>query len=257
MTTTTQKRRPFVAGNWKLHKTIDESVALVRELKRGLTAEPDCEVVVAPVYTALAAVRDELKGSFIKLSAQNVHWIDQGAFTGEVSAPLLRDVGCDYVIVGHSERRQLFGETDDTVNKRVKAVLNCGMFVIICIGETLEERKAGKTFQRISSQVKAALNGLKPEESPRIVIAYEPVWAIGTGVNAEPVDVQQAHKAIRDLLAKQFNDSLANDMRILYGGSVKPENAASLIGQPDVDGALVGGASLTADSFIGIIKAAG
>jgi len=257
MTTTNQKRRPLVAGNWKLHKTIDESVALIRELKRGLVAEPNCEVVIAPVFTALSAVRDELKGSFIKLSAQNAHWIEQGAFTGEVSVPLLRDVGCDYVIVGHSERRQFFGETDETVNKRARAVLDCGISVIICVGETLEERKAGKTLQRISIQVESALSGLKSEESPRIVVAYEPVWAIGTGVNAEPAEVQEAHKAIRDLLAKQFDDSLANDMRILYGGSVKPTNAASLIGQPDVDGALVGGASLTADSFIGIIKAAG
>ncbi len=257
MTTTTQERHPLVAGNWKLYKTIDESVALVQELKRGLAAEPGCEVVVAPVYTALAAVRDELKGSFIKLCAQNVHWIDQGAYTGEVGAPLLRDVGCDYVIVGHSERRQYFKETDKNVNKRVKAVLNCGMSVIICVGETEKERKAKQTLQRISTQVKAALKGLKPEDSPRIVVAYEPVWAIGTGLNAEPEDAQKAHSAIRDLLAKQFNDSLANHMRILYGGSVKPENAASLIGQPDVDGALVGGASLTADSFIGIIKAAG
>lgn len=257
MTTITQKRRPFVAGNWKLNKTINESVALIQDLKRGLATEPACEVVVAPVYTALAAVRAELDGSFIKLSAQNVHWVDQGAFTGEVSAPLLRDVGCDFVIVGHSERRQFFGETDETVNKRANAVLNCGMSVIVCVGETLEERQAGKTLQRISSQVDAALNGIKPEESPRIVVAYEPVWAIGTGVNAEPTDVQDAHKAIRNLLAKQFNDSLANQMRILYGGSVKPENAASLIGQPDVDGALVGGASLSAESFIGIIKAAG
>ncbi|MBN1652361.1 MAG: triose-phosphate isomerase [Deltaproteobacteria bacterium] len=257
MSTTNQTRRPLVAGNWKLHKTIGESVALVREIKTALAAESRCEVVVAPVFTALAAVRDEIKGSVIKLSAQNVFWESRGAFTGEVSALLLRDVGCDYVIVGHSERRQLFGETDASVNKKVKAVLASSISVIVCVGESLEERKAGKTLQIVSSQVRSALDGLALDHLPNVVIAYEPVWAIGTGVNAEPEEVQQAHETIRGLVAKQFNDSLAKSTRILYGGSVKPENADLLMGQPDVDGALVGGASLTADSFIGIVKAAG
>ncbi len=253
---TNNSRLPLAVGNWKLHKTIGESLSLVQELKRRIGDSPGCEVVVAPVFTALSAVREALAGSQIGHAAQNVFWETHGAFTGEVSAPLLKDLGCSYVIVGHSERRQLFGETDTHVRKKVRAVLDCDMAPIVCVGETLDERKSGETLGRILSQIDAALDGLEPKALDRVVIAYEPIWAIGTGVTASPEDAEEAQAAIRKRVANTFGGQLAEGMRILYGGSVKPENAASLMKQPDVDGALVGGASLTPDSFAAIVRAA-
>jgi triosephosphate isomerase len=254
---TTSNRRRLIAGNWKLYKTVKESVELVKQLKGGLPLSLSCEVAVAPVFTALTAVRAELSTSAIKLTAQDAYWENQGAFTGEVSAFLLRDAGCDYVIVGHSERRQFFGETDEGVNKKTKAVLANDMAPIVCVGETREQREAGKTLHVVLSQIDGALQGFQSAELGRLVIAYEPVWAIGTGLTASPQDAQQAHRAIRGRVAERFGNALADNLRILYGGSVKPDNAANLMAQPDVDGALVGGASLAADSFLGIVKAAG
>jgi triosephosphate isomerase len=254
---TTTKRRPLIAGNWKLYKSIKEAVELVEQLKKGLPSSLNCDVVVAPVYTALSAVRAAISSSSIKLAAQDAYWEKQGAFTGEVSAYLLRDAGCDYVIVGHSERRQFFAETDVSVNKKAKTVLENQMSPIICVGETRQEREAGTTLKVILSQLDGALQGFKAEELARVAIAYEPVWAIGTGLTASPQDAQAAHHAIRERLAQLFGQETAPIVRILYGGSVKPDNAATLLAQPDIDGALVGGASLTADSFLGIVKAAG
>jgi triosephosphate isomerase len=254
---TTSNRRPLIAGNWKLYKTIKESIDLVTQLKRGLPNPLACDVVVAPVYTALYAVRGEIGTSAIRLAAQDAYWENQGAFTGEVSSYLLRDVGCDYVIVGHSERRQYFGETDAGVNKKAKSVLAHQMSPIVCVGETKEQREAGKTLQVILSQVDGALQGLQSDDLSKMAIAYEPVWAIGTGLTASPKDAQDAHHAIRERVAGLLGGESAEKLRILYGGSVKPDNAASLMSQPDIDGALVGGASLKAESFLSIVKAAG
>jgi triosephosphate isomerase (TIM) len=250
-------RRPLIAGNWKLNKTIKESVDLVSQLKKGLPSSLACDVAVAPVFTALSAVGSELSSTAIKLAAQDTYWEDQGAFTGEVSAFLLRDVGCDFVIIGHSERRQFFGETDQGVNRKTKSVLSNQMIPIVCVGETKKEREAGTTLQVILSQVSGGLQGLSAEEVKRLTVAYEPVWAIGTGLTASPADAQDAHRAIRDRIAQMVGRETADTVRILYGGSVKADNAAALLAQPDLDGALVGGASLTADSFLGIIKAVG
>ena len=249
-------RRPLVAGNWKLHKTVGESTELVAALAKALPAEPTAEVVVAPVFTALSAVRDAAAGSAIAHAAQDVYWEASGAFTGEVSAPLLSDLGCSYVIVGHSERRQLFGESDEHVARKAAAVLGAGMVPIVCCGESLEQREAGETEAHVLSQVGAALAGLSEGDLAKVVIAYEPIWAIGTGRTASPDDAQQVHGAIRGLLSERFGSALADGTRILYGGSVKPGNAAELMAQPDIDGALVGGASLESDSFAAIVAAA-
>jgi triosephosphate isomerase len=250
-------RTPLVAGNWKLHRTIAESVELARAVLHRLDRGTRTEVVIAPVFTALHAVHQALgEASRVGLAAQDVHWDDQGAYTGEVSAPLLKDAGCSHVIVGHSERRQLFGEQDDHVRRKVGALLSHGLVPIVCIGETLAQREAGETEAIVLGQLDAALDGLDADAVRRVVIAYEPVWAIGTGRTAKAADAQAVHAAIRARLAARFGAS-ADRVRILYGGSVKPENAAELLGQPDIDGALVGGASLSADSFLAIVAAAG
>lgn len=255
-------RTPLVAGNWKLHHGVADSVALARAVLHRLDREGRTEVVVAPVFTALYAVHQALsqsgqgEASRVGLAAQDVHWEDQGAFTGEVSAPLLKDVGCSYVIVGHSERRQLFGEQDEGVRRKVAALLSHGLTPIACIGETLEQREAGRTEAVVLGQLDAALTGLDRGSVARVVIAYEPVWAIGTGRTAKPADAQAVHAAIRARLHERFGDA-ADRVRVLYGGSVKPDNAAELMAQPDIDGALVGGASLTPDSFLAIVRAAG
>lgn len=249
-------RTPLVAGNWKLHRTVSESVELARAVLHRLPRETVAEVVIAPVFTALHAVHQALgEASRLGLAAQDVYWEDQGAFTGEVSAPLLKDVGCSHVIVGHSERRQYFGEQDDWVRRKAGALLSHGLTPIVCIGETLAEREAGETEGVVLGQLDAVIAGLDRAALPRIVIAYEPVWAIGTGRTARAEDAQAVHAAIRARLTSQFGDP-ADRVRILYGGSVKPENAAELLGQPDIDGALVGGASLSADSFLAIAAAA-
>lgn len=250
------KRRALIAGNWKLHNTVEASLGLVRELRDRLKNQSHaCDVAVAPVFTALHPVAGELRGSDVALGAQDAHWEDEGAFTGEVSAMLLADVGCRFVIVGHSERRELFGEKDADVQRKVQAVLRHGMSPIVCVGETLEEREAGETLPKIKRQVSAGLEGLAPEALARVVVAYEPIWAIGTSKTAEPSDAQEAHAALRDELRDRFSPEAAETVRILYGGSVKPENAAAILQQPDVDGALVGGASLKPDSFMAIIEA--
>jgi triosephosphate isomerase (TIM) len=245
---------PLIAGNWKMHKTLAEARDLAREIVRGVGPKTRAEVVLAPPYTALAAVAAELAGSAVKLSAQDTFWEEKGAFTGAIAPGMLADVGCSYVIVGHSERRQLFGETDETVNRKVKAVLAAGLRPIMCVGETLAEREAGRTFQVVETQVLNGLEGFPVEARERLVIAYEPVWAIGTGKTATPEQAQEVHHLLRGLLSEVLG---ATDIRILYGGSVTSDNAATLLAQPDLDGALVGGASLKAASFLGIINAAG
>jgi triosephosphate isomerase (TIM) len=248
-------RTPVVVGNWKLHKTVAEAVALVTELKNALGAVRGVEVGVAPVFTALHPVARRLEGSAIRVCGQDCYWEDRGAFTGEVSAPLLADAGCTHVIVGHSERRQLFGESDDTVGRRAAAALRTGLTPIVCVGETEAERDAGRTVDRVAAQLEGALAGLDPRDAGRVIVAYEPVWAIGTGRTATPAQAEEVHAFVRGWLRDRWGD-VADAIRIQYGGSVKPDNAAELMGQPNIDGALVGGASLEAGPFLAIVKAA-
>lgn len=248
-------RRKFVCGNWKMHKSIAEAVQLVREL-RDKTAGALAQVAVAPPFTALAAVKQAVAGSALQLFAQNCHFEKQGAFTGEVSAAMVRDAGCDGVILGHSERRQYFAETDELVAKKLRAALAEGLHPIVCVGETLQEREAGRTWEIVSRQVRGALGGLDAATLQRITLAYEPVWAIGTGRNATSAQAQEVHAQIRGLLRELGGQAAGNAIRIQYGGSVKPDNAAELLSQPDVDGALVGGASLKAGDFSAIVSAA-
>lgn len=249
-------RRPLVAGNWKLHKTVGEALDLVAALRAAVDGGANADVVVAPVATALQAVGKALEGSAIGLSGQNVYFENQGAFTGEVSAPLLRDVGCGYCIIGHSERRQLFGETDEAVARKTTALVEHDLIPIVCVGESLEEREAGKTLDVVLGQVGAALAPQSEKALSMLTIAYEPIWAIGTGRTAAASDAQEVHAAIRDFVAEKHGAKVADGLRILYGGSVKASNASELLSQADIDGALVGGASLEADAFIPIIQAA-
>lgn len=247
-------RKPIIAGNWKMYKRVPEAIALVSELS-GLVADvKDTEVVVCPPFTALDAVVEALQGSNIAVGAQNMHWQAEGAFTGEISPAMLKDVGCKYVILGHSERRQYFGEADEGVNKKIKAAFAHNLLPIVCVGETLEQREAGTTEQVVRQQTEGALNGLDPDTVARLVIAYEPVWAIGTGKTASNEDAQQVIGFIRRVIAGMFSQDAADKVRIQYGGSVKPDNISTLMAQPDIDGALVGGASLEAKSFAGIVK---
>lgn len=245
-------RIPVIAGNWKLFKTIAESVALVNELKPLVANSQGVEIVVAPVFTALSRVSDAIGGTNIRLAAQNCYWEEEGAFTGEVAPKLLKDAGCSHVIIGHSERRQYFGETDLTVNRKTRAAIAAGLTAIVCVGELLAERESEQTFPVIESQIKGALAGLAADDFTRIIIAYEPVWAIGTGKTASDAQAQEVHSFIRQLIVRLFNQSVADAVRILYGGSVKPDNVKGLMVQPDIDGALVGGASLKAESFAAI-----
>ncbi len=251
-----QARRKLIAGNWKMNKTIPEGLALVRELKGLVGSLPGdrVQLAVAPPFLSLQAVAKELEGSAVKLAAQNCHWEASGAYTGEVSAQMLKDVGCAYVIVGHSERRQYFGETDETVNKRTRAVVGAGMTPILCVGETLAEREANRTLEVVERQVAGALKGFQAAEVAGFVLADEPVWAIGTGRTATSAQAQEVHRAIREQLGRLYDRGTAERVLIQYGGSVKPDNAAELLGQPDVDGALVGGASLKAGDFAAIAK---
>jgi triosephosphate isomerase len=248
-------RRPLVAGNWKLHNTLAESVALARAVAAG-SASAAAEVVVAPVFTALHSVKEALAGSRVGLSAQDVFWEKKGAFTGEVSAALLRDVGCSHGIIGHSERRQYFGETDETVRRKLRALLDVQLTPIVCVGESLEQREQGATLGVTLGQVSAALAGFGNDALSQLVIAYEPVWAIGTGKTATPADAQAVHAAIRAHLRAERGAAFAEAVRVLYGGSVKADNAAELLAQPDIDGALVGGASLVPEQFMAIVAAA-
>jgi triosephosphate isomerase len=248
-------RTPLVVGNWKLNGTVAESLALATELKNQLFNARRVEVAVAPVATALAAVAKRLEGTALGVAAQDCFWEDRGAWTGAISAALLRDVGCAYVIVGHSERRQHFGELDAAVNLKARAVLRHGMSPIVCIGETEAERDAGETFGRLGAQLDGALDGIDKALAPRVVAAYEPVWAIGTGRTASVGQVDEAHQFIRARLRDRWGDA-AEEVRVLYGGSVKPDNAQQLLSCMDVDGALVGGASLQAESFVAIVRCA-
>lgn len=249
-------RTPLIAGNWKMFKIIREAVAFVRDLEGRVRDVTGVEIVVAPTFPALQSVAAALDGSIIGVAAQNLHWEREGAFTGEVSAAMIRDAGAQWVIVGHSERRTLFGESDATVNWKVRAAITATLTPIVCIGETLEEREAGRTLAILDQQIKAGLEGVTGSELAALVIAYEPVWAIGTGRTATPAEAQQAHEHIRSRLTQWFGQDAASRCRVLYGGSVKPDNIAALMAQPDVDGALVGGASLDAESFTRIIKGA-
>jgi triosephosphate isomerase len=249
-------RIPLVIGNWKLHNTVSESLALATEIKNQLFNVRRVEVAVAPVFTALFPVAKRLEGTALKIAAQDCSFQEKGAFTGEVSPPLLRDVGCTFVIVGHSERRQLFGELDAAVGLKARAVLAHGMSPVICIGETEKERDAGETFGRLTAQLDGALADIGRVDAPRVVIAYEPVWAIGTGRTATVGQADEAHRFIRERLRDRWGAEAAEEVRIQYGGSVKPDNAEQLMDCLDVDGALVGGASLAAESFVAIVRAA-
>jgi len=247
------KRRQLIAGNWKLNGTIKEATELVRETRRLLAQVRDCDLVVAPPYTALHAVAHQLEDSNIEVAGQDLYWEDKGAFTGAVSGPLLKELGCKWVLIGHSERRQLFGETLESSALRMKAALRAGLLPIFCVGETLGERQANKTLDVIAAQLDAGLNSVSKEDLAKVVVAYEPVWAIGTGVVATPAQAQEVHAYIRERVRSK-DSGIAQTMRLLYGGSVKADNAAELLHQADIDGALVGGASLKADSFAGIVK---
>lgn len=248
------KRLPFIAGNWKMNKTVTEALELVRELKVALQGVEGVEVAIAPPFTALSPVAQELKGSAIRLAGQNLFWEEKGAFTGEVSPVMLKEVGCEYVIIGHSERRQYFGETDETVNRKLKAALQHGLKPIFCIGETLEERETGRTIQVIERQLEGGLKGLDGKGIEEMVIAYEPVWAIGTGRTATPEQAEEVHRFIRQGLERRYSKRVSEVIRIQYGGSVTPENIGGLMAQADIDGALVGGASLKADGFSRIVR---
>lgn len=247
-------RIPVIVGNWKMFNTVGEALALVRDLKAQVADAQGVQIVVAPVFTAIHAVAGELKSSNIAVSSQDVYWEETGAFTGEVGPAMLKDAGCAYAIMGHSERRQYFGETDETVNKKVKAVLRAGLIPIMCVGELLEEREVGRTMQVVEKQVKGGIAGISSDDIAKIIIAYEPVWAIGTGKTATPAQAQEVHKAIRALIAALAGTQVAVGLRILYGGSVKADNVDVLMREGDIDGALVGGASLKADSFARIVK---
>ncbi len=249
-------RKPLIAGNWKMNLGTDEAVQLARDVARHAAGVEAVDVLLCPSFTLLDKVHGAIADSTVTLGAQNLHNEPKGAFTGEISATMLVDARCTHVIVGHSERRQYFGETDASVRRKTLAALDAGLIPIICVGETLEEREEGSTATVVERQVKGALERFTPPQIAKVVIAYEPVWAIGTGRTATPEMAQEVHAMIRQLVAQLFDDDTAQAMRILYGGSMKPENAADLLGQPDIDGGLIGGASLKAEAFNAIIDAA-
>ena len=247
-------RKPLIAGNWKMFKTASDAVAFVTELRSTLKDVHDVDIVVAPAFVALHAVAKVLAGSNIDVAAQNLHWEREGAFTGEVSAPMIKDAGAKLVIVGHSERRRLFGETDQTVNRKVTSALAASLVPIVCVGETLEEREANQTLAVLDRQVKDGLDGFAGAQVAGMILAYEPVWAIGTGRNATAAQAQEAHAHIRGRLRQWFGGEAAEKTRVLYGGSVKPDNVAELVREPDVDGGLVGGASLDLKGFTALVR---
>jgi len=248
------KRKPIIAGNWKMNMTATQARELAGKLVPLVSGVKGRDVVLGPPFTSLAAVAETIKGSNIGLAAQNLHWEDKGAFTGEISADMLLDSGCKYVIIGHSERRQYFGETDETVNKKVKQALKKGLLPILCVGETLAEREAGKLKDIISRQVTGGLNDISAEDMKKIVLAYEPVWAIGTGKTATPEQANEVHALIRQKIKALYSADIAEGLRIQYGGSVTPENVSTLMAMPDIDGALVGGASLKPESFAALVN---
>jgi triosephosphate isomerase len=249
-------RIPFIAGNWKMFKTVHEASVFTKELRSLVKDIIDVEIVVAPPFTALHAVAEAARNTNIAVSAQDVYWEREGAFTGEVSAPMIQEAGASYVIVGHSERRRLFGDTDETVNHKALATFAAGLTPIVCIGETLEERERGETFAVLDRQIRHGLEGLSGDQTAELVVAYEPVWAIGTGRNATAEQASEAHEHIRRRLTEQFGAEPAALCHIIYGGSVKPENITELIAAKDVDGALVGGASLDVAGFADIVAKA-
>jgi triosephosphate isomerase len=248
-------RRKVVAGNWKMHNNLSDSVKLISDIKNLLSGKENAsDVIVCPPFIALETASTLVKGTVINLGAQNMHFEDKGAFTGEVSADMLKSVGCEYVILGHSERRSIFGESDEFINNKIKSAVQAGLKPIFCVGESLEERESGITNKVVENQIRKGLSGILETDLQNLIIAYEPVWAIGTGKTASPDQAQDVHKFIRDLAAELFSLSFADKLIIQYGGSVKPNNAFELLSQQDIDGALVGGACLTADSFVGIIN---
>ena len=248
------KRRPLIAGNWKMYKTVNEALAYVEAFKPLVAEETEREIMIAPPFTALDAVSKALQGSNIVLGAQNCYWEEEGAFTGEVSPKMLAEIGVTYVILGHSERRHIFGETDEMIRRKIEAVLRHEMTPILCIGEKLEEREAGQTLAVLERQLKEGLKGFSAKDLKGLILAYEPVWAIGTGKTATPEQAQEAHEFCRRILADMFGKDFAEVTRILYGGSVKPENVVGLMARPDIDGALVGGASLSPEVFARIVR---
>jgi len=248
------KRKPILAGNWKMNMTATQARELASKLIPLVSSVKDRDIVLGPPFTALSAVAETIKGTNIGLAAQNLHWEDKGAFTGEISADMLLDSGCKYVIIGHSERRQYFGETDETVNKKVKQALKKGLLPILCVGETLAERDAGKLSEIINRQVTGGLKDIPAGDMVKIVIAYEPVWAIGTGKTATPEQANEVHALIRQKVKALYSADIADGLRIQYGGSVTPENVSTLMAMPDIDGALVGGASLKPESFAALVN---
>ena len=247
-------RTPFIAGNWKMHLNSKEAGLAARELAASCGKLEGIEMAVAPTATSLTAVLKELAGSNIGVAAQNCHWEPQGAFTGELSTEMIKEIGCSHVIIGHSERRQFFGETDETVNRKLQAAHRADLFPIVCIGESLDERESGKTMDVVSGQLRGALKDQSVEQMMKVTLAYEPVWAIGTGKTATPDQAQEVHGFLRKQLLELFGPEVADSVRIQYGGSVKPSNVKELMAKPDIDGALVGGASLKPDSFAAILK---
>ncbi|SET74609.1 triosephosphate isomerase [Natronincola peptidivorans] len=246
-------RIPIIAGNWKMHNTTEEALKLVKELKSE-SGKTDVKIVICCPFTVLSEVSKEIKGSSIKLGAQNMHWEDQGAYTGEISADMLKEQGVEYVIIGHSERRQYFNETDETVNKKVKKALEKDLIPILCVGETLEERETEKTYEVVKAQTIKALDNVSEEKMKKIVIAYEPVWAIGTGKTASAEDANAVIAYIREVIKEKYSEEVSEIVPIQYGGSVKAVNAAEIMNQEDIDGALVGGASLKAEEFLAIVN---
>jgi triosephosphate isomerase len=245
--------RPVIAGNWKMNKTVAESVAFAARLRAAYDTTPGPEVIIAPPFTALQAVAEVIRGSFIHLCAQNLHEAEKGAYTGEISGGMLREAGCSCVIIGHSERRTLFGEADDRINRKLRAALTAGLKPIFCVGELLLQREEGETEAVIEHQLKEGLNNLTASDIGKSVIAYEPVWAIGTGKTASPGQAEEVHRFIREWIARRYGPESGAELAILYGGSVTPKNIAELMAQPDINGALVGGASLDVDSFIQLV----
>jgi len=245
---------PLIAANWKMNKTVDESIRFAQQLVAEFAGFTEREIVIAPPFTALYPVAQVLKESPIHLSAQNMHWNEKGAYTGEISPGMLVDIGCEYVIIGHSERRTLFGENDDDINRKISTALTFDVIPIFCIGETLDERIAHRTFDIVNKQIKEGLNNIPSDDIRRIVIAYEPVWAIGTGKTASVEQAEEVHRHIRDLIVNSFGEDTGGNVRIIYGGSANQDNIAGLMAQPNINGALVGGASLDVGSFCNIIK---
>jgi len=249
-------RKKVIAGNWKMNMDLHQSQKLVSEIINGLGKDNKTEVIVCPPFTSLSEVNSLIKDTSVRLGAQNMYYEESGAYTAEISADMLKSVGCEYIILGHSERRVIFNETDEVINKKIKAALTKELKPIFCIGELLEQRESGETMQVVSNQLNRGLEGISSEQIKNIIIAYEPVWAIGTGKTATPQQAQEVHSFIRELVAKKFSAAVAENLIIQYGGSVKPENTGELLSQKDIDGALVGGACLKSDSFLSIIASA-